>query len=33
VAFANGGVVTDRTDERVLIRIDTKENVPETENL
>ena len=25
VAFSNGGVITDRTDERVLIWIDTKE--------
>jgi hypothetical protein len=24
VAFANGGTVTDRTDERLLIWIDTK---------
>ena len=33
VAFANGGVVTDRTDERVLVWIDTKKKDPEAENL
>lgn len=33
VAFANGGVVTDRTDERVLVWIDTEEKKPDAESL